>query len=267
MSAAPFAVVIPSAAGSPWLADAGASVRADGAAAVLVVGEGPEADVAVAVDAGFAERANAGLRAAAEQGFDRALLFNDDAALEPGALAALGEALDDGVAIAGAVLLEWPGGAVQQAGLAVCERRARVKARTDDPGPSVTDVSAVGGAAMALDLAAWRDLGGFEERFTFYFEDVDLCLRAGDRALRVAVVGAARARHRGGGTRSHRSGEAAYHLGRSHALLARRMRGGPGAAARRLAWVALLGATWTSRSVGPRGLGRFASGWMEGLRA
>lgn len=262
------AVVIPSAAGSPWLADAVASARDDGAGEVLVVGEGPEAHVSVDPSAGFAARANAGLAAAAGLGYSRALLFNDDARLERGALAALAGAMErEGLAVAGAVLMDWQGGAIQQAGLDVCERRGRVRARTAEPKLPVADVPATGGAAMAIDLAAWRELGGFEERFTFYFEDVDYCLRARRRGLRVALVRDARARHRGGGTRSHRSPDAAFHLGRSHALLARRMPGGKLRAIRRLMWVGLMGAGWTARSVGPRGLPSLAAGLMEGLCA
>ena len=72
----------------------------------------------------------------------------------------------------------------------------------------------------------------------------------------------ARVRHRGGGTRSHRSPDAAFHLGRSHTLLARKMGGGP-----RLITTAAYGAAWTARSVGVVGLVPFVRGTIAGLFA
>ncbi len=259
----PLAIVIPASDGSPWLAESVASAQAQGGV-VFVVSEGaaPEGarGVAVAADAGFATRANAGLAAALEAGFEQALLLNDDTALEPRALTALArEARPDRVL--GAVLLDWEGGGVQQAGMSI--RGARVRARTD---ASDGAVDAVGGAAMLLPLALWSRLGGFDEGYHFYFEDLDLCLRARAAGAEVLVVSAARVRHRGGGTRSHRSPQAAFHLGRSHARFSRRLGGGRRARAGRLVWTGALGLGWTLRSVGPGGVGSFLKGLAEGAR-
>ncbi len=257
------AIVIPAAEDSPWLAESVASANAQGGN-VFVVSEGAvpagATGVAVSGNAGFAARANAGLAAALEAGFEQALLLNDDTALEPGALAALErEARPDRVL--GAVLLDWEGGGVQQAGMSL--RGARVRARTDI-GDGAVD--AVGGAAMLLPLALWRRLGGFDEAYQFYFEDLDLCLRARASGAEVRLVPDARIRHRGGGTRSHHSPEAAFHLGRSHARFSRRLGGGKGARAGRLLWTGALGLGWTLRSVGPGGVGSFLRGLAEGAR-
>ncbi len=249
-------LVIPAAPGSPWLEACVAAARADGAGRIVVVSEapGPEGTehVAVGADAGFAARANAGIAAASSA---RVLLLNDDTELQRGALAALAEAPP----VAGAVLLNWDDDSVQQAGIRV-SRSGRVRAVTAGDADSV---EAVSGAAMALDVDVWDRLGGFEERFGFYMEDIDFCLRAGG----AAVVAEARVRHRGGGTRSPRSPEAAFHLGRSHALLARRMGGGTLATAARTLYVGALGTAWTARRVGPAGLPRFTRGWFAGLGA
>jgi GT2 family glycosyltransferase len=276
------AVVIPAAPGSPHLRGALEACRSEGATRVFVVlDEGSEtpagiaapgtpfvARVPVAAGAGFAARANAGLDAAAAAGFARALLLNDDTRLAPGALAALGAALDGGAAIAGAVLLDWERGGIQQAGLRVGERSARVRAVRDDPGPDAASVpaDAVSGAAMALDLVAFARLGRFHEGFSFYFEDIDLCLRARAAGLAVVVAPQARVRHRGGGTRPWTSPEAARQLGRSHALLARRLGGGPLRTAARLLSVGGLGTAWALRSGGPGSLPAFARGYWEGVR-
>jgi len=264
------AAVVPAAPDSPWLEAAIRSVRADGVERVFVVsegGRGPGERVAVSPDAGFAARANAGLAAARSAGFAAALLLNDDTEVLPGTTEALASALRrPAVAVAGAVLLDWDRPSIQQAGIRVGRRSGRVRLERREPTRPISSADAVGGAAMALDLAALDRLGGFEERFGFYLEDVDLCLRARRAGLGVVVVRDARVRHRGGGTRDGRSGEAAWHLGRSHALLARRLGGGPVARAARLVSVAGLGLAWSARSVGAGGPRRFVAGWLAGLR-
>jgi N-acetylglucosaminyl-diphospho-decaprenol L-rhamnosyltransferase len=240
------AIVVPCAADSLWIEPL--LPHLEGAGGVFVVSEADGGGSWVAVDtgAGFAERANAGVAEAARQGFTRILLLNDDTVPEPGALEVL--ACERG--IVGAVLRDWDGPTVQQAGIDLL-RGGRIKARTRAPTAEFEAVDAVSGAAMAFDLKTWSDLGGFDEGYRFYFEDIDFCLRAEGpvRVARDAVV-----RHRGGGTRSHRSPDAAFHLGRSHARFARRLGGGRAKAGGRLGVVAAAGTAWTLRSVGPKGL-------------
>jgi len=256
----PLAVVIPAAPDSPWLSACVASVQAQNPFAIYVVSEAAPTDavhhVAADPEDGFAARANRGLRRAHADGHARALLLNDDTELCDGALNQLA-ACD--APICGAVLEHW-GGGVQQAGLRVSRRTGRVVASTRVGEP----IEALGGAALCVDLALFEQLGGFDERYQFYFEDVDFCLRAAQGGARIVLVPGARVRHRGGGTRSHQSPEAAFHLGRSHALLAR----GLGRRGRllRLATVASAGAAWTVRSVGTRGLSAFARGFAAGVR-
>ena len=257
----PLAVVIPAAAASPWVGPCVSSLRREDPDAVYVVSEADPAlphvtHVAVPAGAGFAARANAGLGRAAADGHERALLLNDDTEVVPGALAALARAPD---LVCGAVLEHWDGG-VQQAGLRVSRRTARVVAH--DSVPADPEVDAIGGAALCLDLPFFAELGGFDERYRFYFEDVDLCLRARAQGVVPRLVADARVRHRGGGTRSHRSPDAAFHLGRSHTLLARRLGSGP----LRLLTVASAGSAWTLDSVGLVGLSAFARGMVEGIR-
>ena len=259
-------VVIPSAPGSPHLSACVASLPAD--TAIYVVSEeapGVGQHVPVPEGAGFARRANAGLAAARADGHRSALLLNDDTELEGGVLPALASALTRS-RIVGAVLEHWDGG-VQQAGLSLSRRSGRVVARTSEPGATESSVDAVGGAALALDLDLWSELGGFDERFDFYFEDVDLCLRARARGVRPLLVGSARIRHRGGGTQSLRSPEAARQLGRSHVLLVRSLPGGRLARSLRLTTVIGAGAAWTLRSVGASGLGQFGRGVLAGLES
>jgi hypothetical protein len=47
------------------------------------------------------------------------------------------------------------------------------------------EVDWVMGSAMMIPEAAWRDVLGFDERFFFYFEDVDLCRRVWESGRRI----------------------------------------------------------------------------------
>lgn len=263
---ATLAIVIPCAAGSPWIQPLLPHLA--GAGRVYVVSEGAPTGpgggaveaVVVPTEAGFAARANAGVERAAQDGFLRVLLLNDDTRPEPGALAVLAGA----EGLVGAVLEDWEGEGIQQAGIDVSRRTGRVRARTAAPRGSYEVVDAVSGAALAFPVATWREIGGFDEGYRFYFEDIDFCLRAGGsvRVARDAVV-----RHRGGGTRSHRSPDAAFHLGRSHARFARSLGGGRARTGGRLGIVAASGSLWTLKTVGLRGLVPLWRGLEQGARA
>ena len=274
----PLAVIIPAAPRSPWLSGAIDAVLDQDAAAVFVVSDQPPADlgwegsastggwIEVRPNAGFGERANAGIAAAHDEGYQRILLLNDDTLIQPGALHALNMALDaPGVTIAGAVLQQWNEDAVQLSGIEIFERSARIRVQRDDPGRKTVPRQAVSGAAMMMRLTTWAELGGFCEEFTFYFEDIDLCHRARQAGGEVVICGAARVRHRGGGTREHRSKDAAWHITRSQIVFAKRLGGGGLAQRGRAVSAAALGLGWTLRKLGPVGLPTAARGALAGL--
>ena len=56
------------------------------------------------------------------------------------------------------------------------------------------------GAFLMIRRALFEELGGFDERFFVYFDDVDLCLRVRQAGWDVVHVAGASAYHRGGGT-------------------------------------------------------------------
>jgi N-acetylglucosaminyl-diphospho-decaprenol L-rhamnosyltransferase len=58
----------------------------------------------------------------------------------------------------------------------------------------------VSGAVMSLPLGPFRAVGGFDERYFLYYEDVDLCARlaASDASLRARVAATPPGRHRVG---------------------------------------------------------------------
>lgn len=56
------------------------------------------------------------------------------------------------------------------------------------------------GAFLMIRRALFEELGGFDERFFVYFDDVDLCLRVRQAGWGIVHVAGASAYHRGGGT-------------------------------------------------------------------
>ncbi len=64
----------------------------------------------------------------------------------------------------------------------------------------VVSVSYVSGACCLLRLEALKELGGYDEGFAMYFEDIDLGRRAWQRGWRCLQVSEARALHREGGS-------------------------------------------------------------------
>ncbi|MGZ7040436.1 MAG: glycosyltransferase family 2 protein [Thermoanaerobaculia bacterium] len=158
---------------------------------------------------------NRGFAAAANRGVEVSrgrviVLLNSDAIVEQGALRALLGALNEGDGVAGAQLLnedgtlQWSGGraptllwmtaVVSGVGpfLRFFRRRDRVVARRE--------VDWVSGAAMAFRREVWEAAGPLNERFRFYCQDIEFCVRAQDAGWRVRIVPEARVVHRLGGT-------------------------------------------------------------------
>ncbi len=56
------------------------------------------------------------------------------------------------------------------------------------------------GACMMIDAKAFRDAGGFDDRFFAHMEEIDLCWRLKNRGYKVYAVGKSHVYHVGGGT-------------------------------------------------------------------
>jgi GT2 family glycosyltransferase len=152
---------------------------------------------------GFAAAANAGLRTTDA---DWVALVNSDVELAPDWLATMLAAAepDDVASVAGKMVtladpsvLDDTGDFLRRDG--VCEQRGRGHAddgRWDEPGEVF---SACAGAAL-LRRGTALAVGGFDERFFSYLEDVDLGLRLRLAGFRCAYAPGAVARHAGGGS-------------------------------------------------------------------
>ncbi len=145
---------------------------------------------------GFAGGVNLGAEAASH---DVVVMLNSDAEVEPGALAALAAAIDDGADLAGAVILlaDQPdlinsaGNPLHVLGLVWAGRLEQPRAGL---GPDWQPAT-LSGACLAVRRSAWDRLGGFAEEFFAYHEDVDLCWRARQLGMRLDLVTEAGVRH------------------------------------------------------------------------
>ncbi len=224
-SAATAAVVVNYESGGS-LATCVGDLRTAGLAEVVVVDNGStDGSLRAAVSAvpgltvidpqrnlGYGAAANRGVAASTAP---MVLVCNPDLEVPAGAVAALVEALeaDPGCALVGP-LIRTPEGArypsarhfpslVDAAGHAVLglfapdNRFTRSYQRTDldDGGPGVLTADWVSGACFLVRRDAFEEVGGFDESYFMYAEDVDLCWRLGRRGWRVAYAPAAEVTH------------------------------------------------------------------------
>jgi GT2 family glycosyltransferase len=204
-----------------------------GASASVVVVDNASPDGAFA---GFAQShpdvtvlelpANIGYGGAANRAADQVegdvmILCNPDVVADAAALALLADAVRaNGVAIA-APLFRFPDGKLQPSahrrypGLmtTLVDLSPAVGAFTKRLAPTwhptlftvadharPLDAHHVLGAVMAIDLRAYREVGGFDESFFLYREETDLCLRVRRAGWRVVHVPEAVVVHEGGGS-------------------------------------------------------------------
>lgn len=142
---------------------------------------------------GFAGGMNVGIREALAAGADAVGILNDDTVVEPGWLRALAAAVaPDGVGAAQPKLLlvdsadthPSVGPVIQSVGMSVRYDGAGIDVafgepdvgQHDEPGP----ISLFTGAATLFDADFLRAVGGFDERYFLYYEDIDLARRGAD---------------------------------------------------------------------------------------
>jgi GT2 family glycosyltransferase len=174
----------------------------------------PEHDV-VRLDSnlGYAAAANVGLRRALDSGADWAWLLNTDIELPPDALACLLEAVATSarpvsVGMAAAVLVERDG-RVQAYGGGRVSLRTGIAKHAARP---VAHWDYFPGACLLVRARMLREVGLFDEGYFFYWEDVDLGVRARSAGWQLAVAGGCRVVHDEGSALGRWSAERWYHL-------------------------------------------------------
>ena len=66
--------------------------------------------------------------------------------------------------------------------------------------PETVEPDWIGGGAMAVRRSIFEQLGGFDDRYFMYFEDIDLCLRVRDLGYRLLWTQQIQVRHVEGGS-------------------------------------------------------------------
>jgi len=217
-------------AGVPFEAIVVDNASADGSEAA-VRERFPDARViANTANLGFSRANNLGWRAARGE---LVLVLNSDCEVRPGAVAALGAVLDrrPEVAIVGprtvspdgrpqvsfgpalTPLAEWRQGrlvrAVKRGDPAALARAGRLAERESEP-------DWVSGSCFLVRRRALEAVGGFDETFFLYEEDVDLCLRVRATGARVVYTPAAEVLHHLGRSMAQAPGLARIEYHRSH---------------------------------------------------
>ena len=151
---------------------------------------------------GFGRAVNRGAR---EADGDALVLVNNDAVLESQFLERILEPLEDervGM-VAGVLLLARDPGRIDSAGIELDVTLRSYDVLWNEPVERLASARApVGpcGGAAAYRLGAFRDVGGFDDAFFAYWEDVDLALRLRLAGWRCALAPEARAHHFHGAT-------------------------------------------------------------------
>src|SRR5262245_60763640 len=175
---------------------------------------------------GFAAGNNVAIERLLEANVDYLWVLNNDTRVAPTSLRELLSvaAAEPRVGAVGAVIydmaspervLTWGGGAV-----------GRWTGRTRDAREAGARVDYLTAASLLLRAEALRDVGMFDTRYFFTWEDVDLCARLRDHGWTIAVAARAAVWHRWGGTlaplapqrlREHAAGLVVYMRTRSPA--------------------------------------------------
>jgi GT2 family glycosyltransferase len=177
---------------------------------------------------GFAGGANLGIQRALEAGAGYVLLLNNDATAAPDALTEMTRVAeaDSAIGVVGAKLLQMDDPArLETVGVRVDLRWGRLFETgfgEEDRGQydQISEVTAVSGGAMLLRRALCERLGGFDEGYFAYLEDVELCLRARRAGFRVQLAPRARVHHKGkGSSAGAQSTLSLYYATRNHLML------------------------------------------------
>lgn len=128
------------------------------------------------------------------------LFLNSDAEPIDDAIARLAVAFDDTTVEIAAPRLITPGGANQRGAVGAAPGASTILRRTNRRRHFTDPIDWVTGAALAIRRTSFERVGGFDEGFHMYFEDVDLCRRIGREAIR--VVPEAVVVHQGGASRT-----------------------------------------------------------------
>ncbi|MCC6847875.1 MAG: glycosyltransferase family 2 protein [Deltaproteobacteria bacterium] len=192
-------------AGGPvrtFVVDNGSRPAERDALATALAGRADVEMIALPENRGFAGAVNVGLAAAFARGAAAVLVLNDDAEVAADLLATLGAvvARDPRAGIVAPRVVDAASGREVSRGERVwlplvCLPRTWLRVR--GAGTAPVEVPSVLGVAFLVTRACFERIGGLEESFFAYYEEVDYCLRARAAGVRVVVAPATTVRHAG----------------------------------------------------------------------
>jgi GT2 family glycosyltransferase len=182
---------------------------------------------------GFAAGMNPAMRRALEQGSDYVLLLNSDVLVPPELLQELAAAAEANpqIGILSPKTL-WKGREEYLAGLGCRVRAFDLELIgwdvLDQPSTSREPVviESAFGSAMFLSRRMLERVGLFDERFFFYYEDIDLCLRAKEHGFLAAYLPHVAVRHAVSASVRSVRGLRDFYMARSRQLFFRKYRRG-----------------------------------------
>lgn len=153
---------------------------------------------------GFGGGMNLAAQTAMDLGARELLLLNPDASIDPQSIALLHErVVSNDLALVAPLVLRPDQRVFSELTDLYLDRgesRARSKRPPGDPHSRVTPW--VSGACFAISARLWSLIGGFDEDYFLYWEDIDLCARAAANGATIEVDERARAVHEPGSTQT-----------------------------------------------------------------
>ncbi len=150
---------------------------------------------------GFSKGNNKALKLALDQGADYLQLFNNDTIAEKDVIESLVKTAESNeeIGIVGPKILDFKNRTlIQEMGM-TCDKfgfPAAMKTRRE----SVLEAFYVSGCAMLIKQEVLRKIGGFDEKYFMFSEDLDLCWRTQLAGYTVVVNKAAKVYHASGGS-------------------------------------------------------------------
>ncbi|MET4637644.1 glycosyltransferase family 2 protein [Mycetocola sp. 2940] len=156
------------------------------------------------VNLGFGAGMNLAARTAIDLGATELLLLNPDAFIDPHSIRLLHRRVaENELALVAPVVLRPDGRVFSELTDLYLDRGESLRRSKRAPGtPNERVTPWVSGACFAISARLWDLLGGFDEDFFLYWEDIDLCARAALLRATVEVDGDARAVHEPGSTQT-----------------------------------------------------------------
>jgi GT2 family glycosyltransferase len=201
------------------------NVSTDGSAEAIRTAYPDVRLLALAENKGYAGNNNVGIAAALHDGADWILVLNEDTVLAPDCIAhlvAAGES-DRAVALVGPLVLHYDEpDIVQSAGVALGSAWDARHGAKNEPERSQFDGArppALSGCALLVRSAGIRDFGALDERFFYYWEETEWCVRAAEHGWKILHEPRARLWHKGVQRNYRPNPTVTYYDTRNHFLM------------------------------------------------